>query len=327
MVAQSLVSVCVPPSALEEAVANHARAISSSDLALSKLLSERRHLGLGTSLVETSLPDYRAYLVERFDEVLGIDVLDWPHVSHADLVARAVMRTPPFDSKGSGYRDSLVWASVMGLAAGGADVALITSDSDFAAPDGSLADELASEVADISGTVELIHNPRSWLPTLLPWKTSDLREALAMSRHEAFYKYFLESDIQSDFYPPAEAFGFSRAPYAFEATGIEWGGSFDPVSSAEGPGGEIFTEYDIDEVVNFEAELPEGSHVEEGWDVRGPEYGGRIVVSGEVNLTVRVAVLFGKNLDFSVEELSWRRPGIAAGQAVLPHDPSQASLF
>jgi hypothetical protein len=89
--------------------------------------------------VDNTELDYRAYLTERFNEVLGIKVMDWPSVSHRELVARAVSRTPPFDQKGSGYRDSLVWADVAELAKSGHDVVLASEDRIFADQDETLA--------------------------------------------------------------------------------------------------------------------------------------------------------------------------------------------
>lgn len=77
------------------------------------------HLGLMSSVaVDGSMMDYRSYSLSRFDEVLGITVLDWPAIGHYQLVARAVSRTPPFDPRGSRYRDALIWADVVTLAAG-----------------------------------------------------------------------------------------------------------------------------------------------------------------------------------------------------------------
>ncbi len=42
--------------------------------------------------------------------------LNSPEVAHDDLISRAVRRKKPFDDKGSGYRDTLIWLSILELA-------------------------------------------------------------------------------------------------------------------------------------------------------------------------------------------------------------------
>lgn len=74
-----------------------------------------RRLGIEAPEPRTAA-DYREYVEERIDEYLGFDVLALPGTDHADLVRRAVNRIPPFDSKGSGFRDSLLWGNVVELA-------------------------------------------------------------------------------------------------------------------------------------------------------------------------------------------------------------------
>jgi hypothetical protein len=52
-------------------------------------------------------------------------------------------------------------------------------------------------------------------------------------------------------------------------------------------------------------------------------------VEGEVDMIVRVAVLFGDEFGFSVDELSWRRTD-RSGPGAPPywaHDPDQPSLL
>jgi PIN domain len=66
---------------------------------------------------------------------LGAEILPYPSISHPELVARDLMRRKPFDKNGRGYRDSLIWVSVLQHATTKiSERVLITKNSkDFAA--------------------------------------------------------------------------------------------------------------------------------------------------------------------------------------------------
>jgi hypothetical protein len=328
MIRQTLISVYIPASVLEEVVAHHGRAVEEANKKLETAVRDRRLLGLGPVKVEDTEFDYRAYLVERFDEVLSITVTDWPNISHRELVTRAVSRKPPFDQKGSGYRDSLVWADVIALAKAGHDVVLVSEDRIFADPNGMLAAQLRAEVASIPGRVELVRDLGKWLLAQLPWTTASLKDAVAYGRDQQFYEFYLQSDLQSDLIPEAQDLGLRRAPYSLEITDIRWGGLFAPLGAVRSPDGLILAEYDLDQDVDFEAELPEATEVEDGWEVSSPNYLGHIGVRGQVRMIVRLAVLFDDEFGLSVEELSWRRSdGSGPGAVAAGSIPGQLSLF
>lgn len=328
MIQQTLIRVYVPASVFEELIAHHGRAVEEARKKLDSVMKDRRILGLGPLGVDDTELDYRAYLTGRFDEVLGITVMDWPDVPHRELVARAVNRTPPFDQKGSGYRDSLVWADAVELAESGHDVALASEDRIFAGQDEMLAPQLKTEIVTTDGDVELVRDLGKWLLAQLPWTSDSLKDAVAHSRDEKFFDYFTQSDLQADLIPDVQDLGFRRAPYSVEITGVEWGGLFEPLGAVGGPDGLVLAEYDLDELVDFEAELPEGSEVEDGWETSEPDFSGRIAVRGQVRLIVRLAVLFDSDGDLSVDQLSWRRSG-GSGPGVMPLGPipGQLSLF
>ena len=140
-------SVKVPASVFEEVVANHTRKAEAAKQALEKLNAERNRLGLGRFQPTDPPADfYREFLADRFDRQLGVEILPWPTMCHEDLVSRAVARTAPFDEKGGGYQDSLVWASVLELAEQGHDIALVSADRAFANADDKLRAVLVAEV-------------------------------------------------------------------------------------------------------------------------------------------------------------------------------------
>lgn len=324
---QHILRVAIPPSVVEEIVAHHTRARAEQLEKYELMRHAWRRIGIGT-LPEPPEPfDYRGHLTERFDEILGFDVLTWPIVSHKSLVARATYRKPPFNEKGSGYRDSLVWESVLELVAKGSHVALVTADTIFQGPDKSLASALVNETENLPGSVELVTELVPWLLAQLPWAAADIRSAISLARDQDFFDYFVQSDIQDDFVPDATDIGFDRAPFRFDIESVEWDGGSVSLGSRIGPDGVVLSEYDFDELVTFEAELPDHCRLEDGWTIIDSSRGA-VTVAGEVKLTLRLAVLFDEGLTFSVEQLSWRRrDGLPGGPSVLEPDPTSIPLF
>lgn len=92
-------------------------------------------------------PSFRKRLLE-----LGITVLPIPAVAHAALVARDLSQIRPFDKKGRGYRDSLIWLGLLkALDHTTTRVALVTTNkADFCATDnpGALHPDLAKELQE-----------------------------------------------------------------------------------------------------------------------------------------------------------------------------------
>jgi hypothetical protein len=90
----------------------------------------------------------------------GWAVLPYPAVPHRQVVARALARRRPFDPRGrGGYRDTLIWESVLELARQGgvAHVVLVTRNhKDFAAGDGSgWHADLRADLVGLSARVDL----------------------------------------------------------------------------------------------------------------------------------------------------------------------------
>lgn len=97
------------------------------------------------AIAPEDVPDkVEATLRERLAE-LGIGVLPSPAISHAEVMSRAVLRTPPFSQDGRGYQDTLIWLSVLELLRSGDRVVLVSNDKAFGDP--CLDPELAEEVA------------------------------------------------------------------------------------------------------------------------------------------------------------------------------------
>lgn len=60
------------------------------------------------------LKEYESYIRIRINE-LGIKIIPYPHISHKDVVKRDLARKRPFQNSGKGYRDALIWESVLDI--------------------------------------------------------------------------------------------------------------------------------------------------------------------------------------------------------------------
>lgn len=87
-----------------------------------------------------------------------------PNVDHADLVRRSLERRPPFDSSDKGYRDALLWHTVLDLTRQGSDVILASNDARaFSADKGGagLHPVLVHEVEAMCGDSDRVRLVRS----------------------------------------------------------------------------------------------------------------------------------------------------------------------
>ncbi len=117
------------------------------------------------------------------------------------------------------------------------------------------------------------------------------------------------------------------SPYSVEIIEVDWDGSIENVGSKIGPDGVVLVEYDVGEVIEFEAELAEGTSIEDDWRVLPPTFPGRVTVHGQLRMVVRLGVLFG-DAEWSLDQLSWRRgDGKGPGPLVVEIDPNQMQLF
>lgn len=67
---------------------------------------------VGEALDKTNeVTSFRERLEAQFDRIL-----DYPDTQHEVLVSRAVTRIKPFDEEGEGYRDAMIWETVLELA-------------------------------------------------------------------------------------------------------------------------------------------------------------------------------------------------------------------
>lgn len=153
---KGVIKICVPEIVIRE-VANkyqeeEQKARRSYSQAVRKLRNYRRDLDL--PIVDEPEPGtYEKNLREMLRD-FEVDVVPMPQVAHSAVVARALARTRPFDSGGKdGYRDTLVWHSLVSAISGdGTPVVFLTTDQKaFGDPEDSksLHPDLRSELSDL----------------------------------------------------------------------------------------------------------------------------------------------------------------------------------
>jgi len=136
-IADGDLEVIVPEVAVIETVGNFRRSISDAQNALQKFAGKwNRLLPEPTKLdeLDTYLDDLAAAYEEALREkltVLGARMQPIPEVDHERLVRRATERRRPCDQNGNGYRDTLIWETILIIAKEGDDVVIVTNDTDF----------------------------------------------------------------------------------------------------------------------------------------------------------------------------------------------------
>ncbi|MFD0866768.1 PIN domain-containing protein [Tessaracoccus lubricantis] len=320
--------VVIPAVVFEECVAHYSRTLNVAHQSHGKVLpqSERRRLGLHI-LPPLSPRAYREYLADRFDCRLGFTLLPWPEVSHADVVARAVNRIQPFNRKGSGYRDTLVWMDVCRLAREGKDVVLISNDKDaFAGPDGSLSPALAEEVANAKGSVELVPEFEPWLLRVLPRASAGIAEAVKDAQDSELFEFCMPSDFLGEIAPTVVDLGFQRSPWFVTIDEVDWAGEFLRVETHLGSDGRYAATYDLDFNVAIAAHFPPLNVVNDEWALERIDSYGLVTLIGSMRMVARLIVVFGADVSFMIDDIEWRRAdGVCTGADV--YNPNDGSSY
>lgn len=141
-IAAGAMRVVLPLLAFDEAVSSYTalRRKTASDIrAASKhsVSAAKVHIEKAAAITDDEADSYSDRLTARLAE-LGVELLatteEW---THHELALRAISRTPPFDERGSGYRDTLHWLLLISLVREDPDdeYILVSRDSAFVAPD------------------------------------------------------------------------------------------------------------------------------------------------------------------------------------------------
>lgn len=147
-------------------------------------------VGLITDVSEDSVATTYEAIIRREFEQSKVEVLELPAVGHRPLLERALERRKPFDSAGRvGYRDALIWETIVALAAGASgEIAFISANHrDFAesGKGSGLARSLASELNDAGARVELFDDLASFLDRYVQPAKEALAEVKALLEGES----------------------------------------------------------------------------------------------------------------------------------------------
>lgn len=160
--------VVLPATARLEAIGTHRRAHETKVLELKKILrrsSDRAKQAADSLLAvyEQEIADYETLLDARILDI-GIEIANEPSHSHIEITERAIARKPPFDERGGGYRDTLLWLTAIEQLDEPPfeHLVLVSDDAIFTKQAKSLASELHDEAQAellVPRRIELIDFP------------------------------------------------------------------------------------------------------------------------------------------------------------------------
>jgi hypothetical protein len=171
--------VCVPQIVVEE----HARHVRTAVKGLvSNLQISAKELGqyfgkqidLNLPNAEAELKTWDAWFLERLKQ-WEFAVLPYPLTTHAELLRRDLDRRKPFNEKGRGYRDALIWESILELAAKSEnEIVLVSRNAGDFGKDGFLHPDLAQDLIQRG----LPSTRVKWVPGIRAAVDSYLRSSL-----------------------------------------------------------------------------------------------------------------------------------------------------
>ncbi len=232
-----LVSVAVPQVVLMELerqrVTTIANKLDQLKAAPRKIEAALAELGITAEDASMTVPDLPALtpkeLLAKYKaqvEVLlsssGVDVLPIPTVAHEVMLERDLSRRKPFELTGRGYRDALIWESVLARyrdTGVDAEVYFVTNDNDFG--EGGLLDpQLEEELPETGATFirvatldalfheESLQEPRLMLQHALDSMSPNTVSALAESAVDSYVERLsgesVENEAQDSLEVPAE---------------------------------------------------------------------------------------------------------------------------
>ena len=130
--ARENLDLVLPKMVVEEAIAVFKRRLKED---LAKLDTVTRSLSrLHVPLSVETHPDQAAlaYELNLRLQASAAEIADFPAVPHAEVVRRAIDRRKPFKEDGRGYRDTLLWYTVLEAAERGPTVLITANSRDFA---------------------------------------------------------------------------------------------------------------------------------------------------------------------------------------------------
>ena len=175
------IRLVVPQIAFDEAVNLYREAIEEEKRAVRQARSRLERLGVSSGQgeeldVDATVAAYSSELATLLSSAHA-NIHPYPSVSHEMVARRAMRRDRPFDPKGKdGYRDTLLWETVLELCAEHAPIVLVSADNAAFSAKGTvdLLPELVQEVTEKGcppasvRRIRHIEDFTSTLPTV-PW--------------------------------------------------------------------------------------------------------------------------------------------------------------
>lgn len=157
--------VYIPQVVIDELLVKHSEALASLATKLGqqkpewdRLFRDKRFPGLDPSVIETEKQAYKDRLLEELDEA-GAQIWPYPSVPHDEIIDRLLKRSKPFASEGKGYRDYLIWKSILEIVdrIGGPVTFISKNTNDFAAEKGEgLHAVLLQDVLDMGHSEDTV---------------------------------------------------------------------------------------------------------------------------------------------------------------------------
>jgi len=128
-------SIVVPEIVVREVVGKFKQELKDARSHLVRARSKFVRLGVPLDVPDLDVDalgtEYEQYLRSTFERI-GAEIPSPPDITHLELVDRAIAQRKPFRESGTGYRDALIWETVVRYAAA-SDVTFVTDNHrDFA---------------------------------------------------------------------------------------------------------------------------------------------------------------------------------------------------
>ena len=116
---------------------------------VNKVVSQTESIPIPEVNVREEVKSFEELLRRRIDE-LGASKPDYEGISHSTLVAKALHRKKPFGTKDRGYRDGLIWETIIRNVADKNDVTIFVTNNtkDFCDSNGELHTDLKQELEE-----------------------------------------------------------------------------------------------------------------------------------------------------------------------------------
>jgi hypothetical protein len=131
------ITVAIPEVALDEAIHDFCEQAKKTHGEIQRHLKTLTRLGLEAEVRMQSLEDLCAAYegeLKRWLRKNQVKVLDYPTIGHREIARMAIDKRRPFDERGRGYRDMLIWLGVVDLVTT-SDVWFVSDDNDFRTQD------------------------------------------------------------------------------------------------------------------------------------------------------------------------------------------------